>query len=129
MSQVRAGAKQTTDVFTALFLSQCFSKPMLFAKTGSGQTNETKITHLKNGGVCLFIAAHVGKSCRRAGVPDQKRFLKAIYIQIRAFCQDRLGTNIGKALTKKTVPSQVPHQAGAAKSLDETGENTVFLSH
>ena len=55
MSQVRAGAKQTTDVFTALFLSQCFSKPMLFAKTGSGQTNETKIAHLNNGGsVCLL---------------------------------------------------------------------------
>jgi hypothetical protein len=104
MSQVRVGAKQTTDAFMALFLSRCFSKPVMFAKTGSGQTNETKITHLNSGAsVCLLQLM----SANRVGEQEyliKNGLVKPFLYKNDHFAKTGSGQTYGKHSQKRPFP-------------------------
>jgi hypothetical protein len=88
-------AGQNTSRFNEPFLCQARDNDQ-FTKTGSGQTQET----VRNTRACMRFLTDAGR-VREAG--DSKTvFLRCHLLNKRTFYQDRLGTNIGKALKQES---------------------------
>jgi len=128
--------KRERAVFRTAFPLPLCETPRSFAKTGSGQTRGKLNKKRKRGvfrttiGVIAVVEGGEILVCAKRNALSRSTFLlfSAVYIEMRSFYQDRLGTNIGTALKKTTVcniPCVSPKLVLANKRLSSRYSNTA----